>query len=214
MLCVGLGVCLSLMISHVADHSGILREGTFPREMFVCATVDQGLNVVNACKRLRLDTVLCRGQRLNSAVMWALGVNGSAKTGKNHEMKAIVSKCAALVGVFSHSAVNNDALRDIQTELNADRKKEMEDLCLAADCTEMEQAENPEPEVTTESFSEEASTPLNLLRRNDTRCKRSIPQLLVGLLPLGSIAQTSTLSGVDEDFFPSRVGGVLSLPNA
>ncbi|CAN0443297.1 unnamed protein product, partial [Laminaria digitata] len=94
------------------------------------ATVDQGMNVVNACRNLGIQTILCRGHRLNSSVMWALGINGSAKTCKNESMKPLIAKCAALVGVFSHSAVNNDALRAIQTEA---KKKELDDLLLDAD---------------------------------------------------------------------------------
>lgn len=140
-------------------------ESVLPNQVYVCATVAQCLSVVNACKSLGLDTVLCRGHRLNSAVMWAMGINGSVNTVENPEMKALVTKCAALVGIYSHSAVNNDALLEIQKTMPQDKVKELEELCLQADIMEMDAAEHPELALLDTTF-----TPLNTTRRNDTRC--------------------------------------------
>lgn len=147
------------MLQLTVEYCG---EGVLPKEVFICATVDQGLNVVNACKALGIDTVLCRGHRLNSSVMWSLGINGSVNTCKNAEMKALVSKCAALVGVFSHSAVNNDALREIQTNMHKDKQKEVDDLLLQADRFAAEVGEQSDAAI--------PSSPVNTIRRNDTRC--------------------------------------------
>ncbi|CAN0543987.1 unnamed protein product, partial [Laminaria digitata] len=94
-----------------------------PKDVFICATVDQGGNVVNACKALGLDTVKCRGHRVNTATMWALGLAGATSKCKNPDSKKLVGKGAALVGVFSHSAVNNDALRKVQSKISAEMKK-------------------------------------------------------------------------------------------
>jgi len=69
------------------------------KDVFICATVDQGGNVVNACKALGLDTVKCRGHRVNTATMWALGLAGAASKCKNPDSKKLVGKGAALVGV-------------------------------------------------------------------------------------------------------------------
>lgn len=144
------------MLQMTEDYFGV---GVQPKDVFISATVDQGLNIVNACRNLDILTILCRGHRLNSAVMWALGINGTANTGKNPEMKQLTGKTAALVGVFSHSAVNNDALRAIQT---AGKEEELEDLLLHADRLVMEAAQQADPAKT--------PSPLNLIRRNDTRC--------------------------------------------
>lgn len=42
-------------------------------------------------------------------------VVGSEYTYKNPEMERLMKKLAACVGVFSHSAVNNDKLKEMQT---------------------------------------------------------------------------------------------------
>ncbi|CAM9618442.1 unnamed protein product, partial [Ectocarpus sp. 12 AP-2014] len=66
-----------------------------PSDVYVAATVDQGLNVVNACKSLGIPTNPCLGHRIHSSVMWGIGVNGSATTQKNKKGRALVGKCAA-----------------------------------------------------------------------------------------------------------------------
>eukprot|EP00903_Cladosiphon_okamuranus_P011710 g11013.t1 len=90
-----------------------------PRDVFLGFTVDQGKNIVNACTALGVPVVECNCHRVNSAVLWALGIAGSATTCKNKLMGDLMKKLAALVGVFSHSAVNNDMLKEIQ-RLEAD----------------------------------------------------------------------------------------------
>ena len=87
-----------------------------PKDVFLAFTVDQGGNVVNACILLEVEVIKCNAHRLNSATMWALGICGSVKKGENPEMEKLMKKLAALVGVFSHSAVNTDEFKDIQTE--------------------------------------------------------------------------------------------------
>ena len=85
-----------------------------PKDVFLAFTVDQGGNVDNACKSLDVDVLKCNAHRLNSVTMWALGVNGSVNTCENPAMEKLMKRLAALVGVFSHSAVNNDELKAIQ----------------------------------------------------------------------------------------------------
>ena len=74
--------------------------------------MDQGGNVVNACNALGLLVIKCKCNRVNSAVLWALGIAGNGR--KNKDMGDLMKKLAALVGVFSHAAVNNDKLKDLQ----------------------------------------------------------------------------------------------------
>ena len=74
---------------------------------FIYATVGQGGNDVNACKSLELDTVKCRGHRVNRAIMWALGLAGASPKCKNPLCKTLVGKGASLVGAFSHSDVSD-----------------------------------------------------------------------------------------------------------
>ena len=88
------------------------------QDVFLAFTVDQGGNVVNACKALGVPVIKCNCHRVNSAVLWALGIAGKGR--KNKDMGDLMKKLAALVGVFSHSAVNNDKLKDIQRQLEED----------------------------------------------------------------------------------------------
>ena len=74
----------------------------------------QGGNVVNACIMLGVEIIKCNAHRLNSVTMWALGIRGSVKTCENPGMEKLTKRLAAVVGVFSHSAVNNDELKEIQ----------------------------------------------------------------------------------------------------
>lgn len=92
----------------------LMGEDVEPKDVFLAFTVDQGGNVVNACKSLDVDVLKCNAHRLNSVTMWALGVNGSVNTCENPAMEKLMKRLAALVGVFSHSAVNNDELKAIQ----------------------------------------------------------------------------------------------------
>ena len=109
-LCVGV-YTWQLTTEFFADMMGAT---VTPRGVFIAFTVDQGGNVVNACKNLGVAVLKCNAHRLNSATMWALGVNGSVNTCENPSMEKLMKRLAALVGVFSHSAVNNDELKDIQ----------------------------------------------------------------------------------------------------
>ncbi|CAB1104121.1 unnamed protein product [Ectocarpus sp. CCAP 1310/34] len=90
-----------------------------PHDVFLGFTVDQGKNIVNAYTALGVPVVECNCHRVNSAVLWALGIAGCARTCKNKLMGDLMKKLAASVGVFSHSAVNNDMLKEIQ-RLEAD----------------------------------------------------------------------------------------------
>jgi len=92
----------------------MMNEDVAPKDVFLAFTVNQGGNVVKACTRLGVPVLKCNAHRLNSATMWALGISGSKKTCENPPMEKLMKKLAALVGVFSHSAVNNDELKDIQ----------------------------------------------------------------------------------------------------
>ena len=91
-------------------------EGVEPSDVFLAFTVDQGGNVVYACRALHVEVNKCNCHPLNSAVLWALGIPGSAAKCKNKMMGVLMKKLAACVSVCSHSAVNNK-LKDIQTQL-------------------------------------------------------------------------------------------------
>lgn len=105
--------------------AGLMGESVEPSDVFLAFTVDQGGNVVNACTALGVPVVKCNCHRINSAVVWALGIAGSAATCKNVDMGELMKKQAALVGVYSHSAVNNDMLKAIQ-RLQADLYRVLE----------------------------------------------------------------------------------------
>lgn len=84
-----------------------------PKDVFLVFTVDQGGNVVNACKNLGVEVIKCNAHRLNSVTMWALGENGSAKTWRRpRHGEADEETCC--YRIYSNSAVNNDELKAIQ----------------------------------------------------------------------------------------------------
>ncbi|CAB1106613.1 unnamed protein product [Ectocarpus sp. CCAP 1310/34] len=87
-------------------------ESVVPSNDFLAFTVDQGKNIINACTALDVTVVECNCHRVNTAVVWALGI--AAKGRKNPTMGTLMKKLAAMVGVFSHSAVNNDELKELQ----------------------------------------------------------------------------------------------------
>ncbi|CAN0150298.1 unnamed protein product [Pylaiella littoralis] len=102
----------------------ILGEGNaHPAKLFIAGTVDQGGNMINAFRLLGIPVLVCSGHRLNSAVGWALGINGSIRedgqgTCRNPVLRDLIAKMTACAAVFSHSPCNTDALADIQRELN------------------------------------------------------------------------------------------------
>lgn len=148
-----------------------------PKDVYVAATVDQGRNVVNACKSLGIEILLCRAHRINSAVMWMLGIAGSAARCQNRPMKDLITRAAALVGIFSHSAVNNDALRAIQRSMQEEELKEELELMAAEAGSMAVAAGEAQASASLMGSSQDDSLDsskmtfdvLNLLRRNDTR---------------------------------------------
>ena len=84
------------------------------RDVFIAFTVDQGGNIVNAIKSLGVEVVICFAHRLNTVVTWMLGISGSESTCRNPEMEKLIKKLAACVGKFSHSAMNNSELKNVQ----------------------------------------------------------------------------------------------------
>ena len=116
------------MLSHVFLNSqltqeffaGFTGESVEPKDVFPAFTVDQGGNIVNVCVALSVEVIKCKCHRVNSAVLWSLGIAGSATTCKNKPMGALMKNLAACVGVWSHSAVNNNKLKDIQRQLEED----------------------------------------------------------------------------------------------
>ena len=76
--------------------------------------MDQGGNVVNACEALGVEVIKCNCHRVISAVLWSLGISGAAVRCKNKAMGELIKKLAACVGAFSHSAVNNNMLKELQ----------------------------------------------------------------------------------------------------
>ena len=76
--------------------------------------MDQGGNVVNTWEALGVEPIKCNCPRVNSTVLWSLGISGAAARCKNKAMGELMKKLAACVVTFSHSAVNNDMLKELQ----------------------------------------------------------------------------------------------------
>ncbi|CAM9376708.1 unnamed protein product [Ascophyllum nodosum] len=94
---------------------GLMGNFVEPKDVFLAFTVDQGGNAVNACEALGVEVIKCNcPPRVNSVVLWSLGISGSAARCKNKGMGELTKKLAACVEVFSHSAVNNDMLKELQ----------------------------------------------------------------------------------------------------
>ena len=51
-----------------------------------------------------MEVIKFNWHRVNSAVLWSLGIPGAAVRCKNEAMGELVKKRAVCVGVFSHSA--------------------------------------------------------------------------------------------------------------
>lgn len=65
-------------------------ESVEPIDVFLAFTVDQLGTVVNACEALGVEVIKCNCHRVNSAVLWSLGIAGSAELqqqidGRAHE---------------------------------------------------------------------------------------------------------------------------------
>ena len=69
---------------------------------------------MNACEALGVEVIKYNCHRVNSAVLWSLGISGAAARCKNKSMVELTKKLAACVGVFSHSAFNNDMPKGLQ----------------------------------------------------------------------------------------------------
>eukprot|EP00227_Mantoniella_beaufortii_P006133 CAMPEP_0197613694 /NCGR_PEP_ID=MMETSP1326-20131121/59148_1 /TAXON_ID=1155430 /ORGANISM="Genus nov. species nov., Strain RCC2288" /LENGTH=771 /DNA_ID=CAMNT_0043182559 /DNA_START=957 /DNA_END=3272 /DNA_ORIENTATION=+ len=109
---------------------------TPPNQIFICATVDQGQNIVNALRDLlHIPVHLCDGHRLNTIVCWALGVAGTVDrvsqaagregthlegTCKNKGMRDFVGRVAASVAYFTTSPQRNGAFLKIQEDMGED----------------------------------------------------------------------------------------------
>ena len=104
-------VCLKSQLTQ-GFFAGFMGESV--EDVFLAFTVDQGGNVANACAALDVEVIKCNCHRVNSAVMWSLGIAGSAARCKNKPMGELMKKLEACVGVWSHSAVNNDKLKELQ----------------------------------------------------------------------------------------------------
>ena len=79
--------------------SGFMGESVEPKDVFLAFRVDQGRNAVNACAALGVEVIKCNCRRVNAAVLWSLGIAGSAMTCKNKPMGVLMNKLAACVGV-------------------------------------------------------------------------------------------------------------------
>ena len=84
-----------------------------PKEASLAVIVDQGGDV-NAFKSLNGEVFKCNARRLSSVTMSASGLNGSINTPENLAIERLTRRLMALVGVFSHSAVNDDNLKNIE----------------------------------------------------------------------------------------------------
>ena len=61
-----------------------------------------------------MEVIKCNCHRVNSVVLWSLGISGAATRFKNKAMGELMQKLAARVGSISHFAVNNDMLKELQ----------------------------------------------------------------------------------------------------
>lgn len=139
--------------------------GVKPSDVYVAATVDQGRNIINACEALKIPTLQCLCHRINSAVMWATGINGTANSCVNTEGRELIARYAALVGMFSHSCTNSDAFRDLQDSMRAKELIDMEQF--RTDASDIEDTTEAAPPADPE-FGLPKS--LAFITRNDTRC--------------------------------------------
>ena len=109
--------CLLSLVSQFEAHARVLLDfmGEFvePKGVFFAFPVDQGQSVVNACEALGVDVIKYNCHRVNPAVLWSLGISGSAARCKNKAMGELMKKLAVCVGFLSHSAVN-DMLKELQ----------------------------------------------------------------------------------------------------
>ena len=65
-------------------------------------------------KRIGVEVIKCSCHRVNSAVLWSLGIPGAAAHWKNKAMGELMKKQAARVVFFSHYAVNNGMPKEPQ----------------------------------------------------------------------------------------------------
>ena len=67
---------------------------------------------MNACEALGVE-VKCNCHRVKSAILWSLGISCAAARCKSKAMGDLMKKLAACVGVFNHSAVNSDMVKEL-----------------------------------------------------------------------------------------------------
>lgn len=85
-------VSMQLTTEFFAEMMG---EDVLPKDVFLAFTVDQGGNVVNACRNLGVEVLKCNAHRLNSVTMWALGISGSVNTCESPAMEKLMKRLAA-----------------------------------------------------------------------------------------------------------------------
>lgn len=66
-------------------------------------------------------------------MMCKVGIAGSPEICWNPELREMIQKAATKIGIFSHSAVNDDTLRDIQRTIGKDTLNDMEELACEAE---------------------------------------------------------------------------------
>ncbi|CAM9627602.1 unnamed protein product, partial [Choristocarpus tenellus] len=73
-----------------------------PKDIFLAGTVDQGTNLYNAVCALGIESTWCSVHRLNTAVVWGLGISGSndKKSPKNGQMRETIKKITDMVAYF------------------------------------------------------------------------------------------------------------------
>ena len=65
-------------------------------------------------KGIGVEVIKYNCHRVNSEVLWSLGISGVAARCKNKAMGELMKKLAAHVGSISHSVINNDMLKEFQ----------------------------------------------------------------------------------------------------
>ena len=64
--------------------AGFMGDSVEPKDVFLAFAVDQRGNVVNACAALGVEVIKCNCHRVNSAVLWSLGIAASSTTARTN----------------------------------------------------------------------------------------------------------------------------------
>lgn len=92
--------------------------------MFICGTADQGETALNAFKGLDVPGLVCAVDRVNSSIMWALGISAGSAPGSNVAGGEVVSRAASLIRTFSYHAIGIDGTGNAQDAMRSHRQQQ------------------------------------------------------------------------------------------